>query len=65
MKSSTIDNIEELLADFKGNKDLRVNLKDGGTDINIEMLSRKYRIEPSQEFFEKVDTIEGVSYQLF
>ena len=60
-----LDDIEALLNDFQGEKDLKVQLKDGQHKINLEMLSRKYRINPTNEFFDKVDGMVGLDYQLY
>ena len=60
-----IDDIEKLVIDFKGDKDLKLRLKDGENKIDLDMLSRKYRVDPSQEFFEKMDGMVGIDYQLY
>ena len=60
-----IDDIENLLTDFNGEKDIKLRIKDNENKIDLEMLSRKYRINPTQEFFDKIDTMVGVDYQLY
>ena len=60
-----VDDIENLVSEFKGNKELKISIIDEENNINVDALSRKYRVNPSQDFFDKLDKMIGLHYKLY
>jgi DNA polymerase-3 subunit alpha len=64
LNSSTLEKVEKLLSENKGQASLKVLLTDHSENISIELFSRKYRIDPNNLFIEGLKRIEGVGYKL-
>jgi len=62
INGGTISHLESLISGSSGGCELRMQLSCNG--INVDMLSRKYRVNPSNEFIKSILEIEGVQYQL-
>jgi DNA polymerase-3 subunit alpha len=63
LKPETLESLEKLVAENKGSGLLRVMLTDNLENINIDMFSRKYKIEPNNSLIEGLNRLEGVGYK--
>ena len=59
-----INDLEAVSKEFHGKMPLKVNVLDKEKNLNVEMLSRKFNIDPSNEFLEKVGRIAEVECSL-
>jgi DNA polymerase III subunit alpha len=59
-----LERLEAVLAEFKGSCSVRALLYDPSENIQIEMFSRKYKVEPNNLFISKLKELEGISYKL-
>ena len=56
----TINQIEDLCRRFRGDCALHMNLLDMNENISVEMLSRKYKVNPSNEMLKKIKEIPSL-----
>ncbi len=63
LTSDTLDSVESIIAENKGTCSLKVLLSDSSENINIEMFSRKYQVEPNNILIDRVKQLEGVGYK--
>ncbi|MBX9852184.1 MAG: DNA polymerase III subunit alpha [Cytophagaceae bacterium] len=63
LNTGIIDKMEKLFSDHKGTCSLKVLLTDNQENINIEMFSRKYKIEPNNILIEGLTQLDGVGYK--
>lgn len=63
LNTETIDHIEKLVVEHKGSCHLKVLLSDNSQNMNIEMYSRKYKIDPNNMLIEGLSQLEGVGYK--
>lgn len=59
-----IGQIEDLCFTFSGGCPLFLKLKDEGENINLELLSRKYRVKPINEMVERIKKIPDVQVEV-
>ncbi len=64
LNTSMIDKLEELTHQHPGTCDLRLCVQDQSEGIAVELLSRKYKINPESTLFSRLDELSGVSYGL-
>lgn len=64
ISSELIGQIEDLCSTFSGGCPLFLKLKDEGENINLELLSRKYRVKPINEMVEKIKKIPDVQVEV-
>jgi DNA polymerase-3 subunit alpha len=60
ISASVIDKIENICAQHKGELSVHINLIDNKEQIAIEMLSRKYKVNPSNELIAEMKKIPEV-----
>jgi DNA polymerase III subunit alpha len=58
-----IEQMEAILGENKGSCSIKMLLSDNSENINVEMFSRKYKVEPNNMFIDKLKTLEGVGYK--
>lgn len=63
LNSDTIDTIEQLVVENKGTCHLKVLLSDNTENINVEMYSRKYKVDPNNMLIHGLKQLEGVGYK--
>ena len=63
LKANHAASIENILKSFNGPCDLKFLITDESEKINIEMNSRKYKIDPQNNLLEQLSLIEGVTYK--
>ncbi|MCB0489734.1 MAG: DNA polymerase III subunit alpha [Cyclobacteriaceae bacterium] len=59
-----IANIEDLCTEFSGNCPLYLKIKDEGESINLEMMSRKYRVKPVNDMVKKIKRIPDLEVEV-
>ena len=64
IKQDTIDKLESLSSEYHGNCELKVNVKDNIEKISVEMLSRKFKVNPSNEFIREIQSIPNTAYSI-
>ena len=52
--------LSQLVEENSGNCELRLKVQDKSKNIKLGLLSRKYRVEPSPELFEKIESIPAL-----
>jgi len=62
--SETASQIDDLVSSHTGKCDFNVVMISEKEKLNVEMVSRKYRVEPSNEFLDKLAGIHGVACKL-
>ncbi|MCS6824658.1 MAG: DNA polymerase III subunit alpha [Cytophagaceae bacterium] len=62
--SYLIDELEELFLKHKGNSLLRICVHDNMSLTEVEMFSRKIKIDPCDELLNKLNRLPGVHYKL-
>ena len=64
LNEQLVDYLEKVSSEFHGKMPLKINVKDRKKHMNVEMLSRKYNVDPSNDFLEKVKRIAEVDCKL-
>ena len=59
-----IDQLEQLIGEYPGHCALKLLLQDETENLQVAVMSRKHKINPDNAFFEKLDEIGPVRYQL-
>lgn len=59
-----ISNIEKISNEFPGSCDLKLNVYDKQEGFNVELLSRKYKISPENEFIDKMEALNCLSVKV-
>lgn len=59
-----IANIEKISHEFPGACDLKLNIYDKQEGFNVELLSRKYKISPENEFIDKMEALNCLSVKV-
>ncbi len=59
-----VGQIEDICASHKGQCSLRVNLVDASEDLQVELMSRKYKVDPSDDLLDKIKKIPEVKCRL-
>ncbi|HEX8545616.1 MAG TPA: OB-fold nucleic acid binding domain-containing protein, partial [Cytophagaceae bacterium] len=59
-----IDSLEHLLQENTGPCDIKVVLLDGKENYNVEMQSRKFKIEPNNILLEELKQLQGVNLKI-
>jgi DNA polymerase-3 subunit alpha len=62
LTADSVNNIEELVAKHKGKCELRIHVEHNGMSLN--MFSRKYNVNPTNEFFKNIDDLGGILYKV-
>ncbi|UII32484.1 DNA polymerase III subunit alpha [Fulvivirga ulvae] len=60
INETVIKNLEEVCLQYRGDCALHMNLVDVQENISVEMMSRKYKVNPSNEMIEKMKQIPAV-----
>ena len=61
---SFIDQLEQLIGEYPGHCALKLLLQDETENLQVTVMSRKHKINPDNAFFEKLDELGPVRYQL-
>ncbi len=64
LDAALIHRLEELTHAFPGTCTLKVCLQDEPENIAVELLSRRYKINPDNRLFDQLDELKDVSYGL-
>jgi DNA polymerase-3 subunit alpha len=64
ISTELIDQIEKLCAEFNGTCPLYLKIQDEGEKVNLELLSRKFRVKPVNEMMVKFKKIKEVSLEV-
>ncbi|MBY0424314.1 MAG: DNA polymerase III subunit alpha, partial [Cytophagales bacterium] len=56
--------VEQIFEKNKGNGNLKVLIKEPETNISLELFSRKYRINPSNELMDEIRKMPGVEVEI-
>ena len=64
LNEQLVNDLENVSKEFHGKMPLKINVTDRQKNIQVEMLSRKYNVDPSNEFLEKVKRIAEVDCKL-
>ncbi len=59
-----VEEMERIAGEFPGKCSLKMNLVDEQEKINVELLSRKYMINPDNEFFKKIRSISHLDVKI-
>lgn len=57
-----INQLEGLFTEYKGNCDLQILLQYNG--MNVELFSRKFKVEPHNQLFKHLSVFEGLTYRV-
>ena len=60
INETVIKNLEEVCLQYRGDCALHMNLVDVQENISVEMMSRKFKVNPSNEMMEKMKQIPAV-----
>ncbi|MGB3468694.1 MAG: hypothetical protein WBA74_25640, partial [Cyclobacteriaceae bacterium] len=62
----TIDELKTIISENPGNCNLKLNVSTIYEDrvLNVSMLARKTKIDPSDELIKKLDEVEGLRYKV-
>ena len=60
LTSELVSTLSQLVEENSGNCELRLKVQDKSKNIKLGLLSRKYRVEPSPELFEKIESIPAL-----
>jgi DNA polymerase-3 subunit alpha len=58
-----IEQMEAILGESKGSCSIKILLSDNSENINVEMFSRKYKVEPNNMFIDRLKVLEGIEYK--
>jgi DNA polymerase III subunit alpha len=58
-----IEQMEAILGESKGPCSIKMLLSDNSENINVEMFSRKYKVEPNNTLIDKLKVLDGVGYK--
>jgi DNA polymerase-3 subunit alpha len=64
ISSEMITQIEELCNEFSGDCPLFLRLQDDKENINLELLSRKYRVRPINDMVKKIKKIQDLQVEV-
>ena len=64
LNQQVVDDLEKISKEFHGKTPLRINVTDKSKQINVEMLSRKFNVDASNDFLEKVKRLAEVDCKL-
>jgi DNA polymerase-3 subunit alpha len=59
-----VQDVEQLFEKSKGNANLKVLIKEPETNISLELFSRKYKINPSNELLDEIRKLPGVEVEI-
>ncbi len=61
-----IEELKSITTEFPGGCSLKLNVATVHEDrvINLAMLARKTKVEPSDELLKKLDEVEGLQYKI-
>ncbi|MDF9799843.1 DNA polymerase-3 subunit alpha [Catalinimonas alkaloidigena] len=59
-----VSDLEKLLLDYQGSCALKVYLQDGMESITVDTMSRKFKVNPVNSFFETVEKLKDITYKL-
>jgi len=59
-----VDKLEKLTSDYPGNCALKIKLIDDQEKVGVELFSRKYKVNPTNEMIDKLENLNVDSYQL-
>ncbi len=63
LSDSFINEVNELILANPGNVNVKVKVNESGEKISIDMPSKKFKVNPSNEFLEKIKSKHGLEYQ--
>ena len=64
LNEQLVEDLEKVSTEFHGKMPLKINIIDRERNFSVEMLSRKFNIDPSNEFLEKVERIAELDCKL-
>ncbi len=60
INTSLMDKLEKVVSKYAGKNELKVLIKEPSENISFEMFSRKYKIDPCNEFLKELENMEVV-----
>ncbi|WMJ72731.1 DNA polymerase III subunit alpha [Cytophagaceae bacterium ABcell3] len=63
MGQELIASIENMLTENPGSCELKFLFKDEQEQVNVEMVSRKYKVEPNNTLLDQLNQLKGISYK--
>ena len=60
LSDGIINEVNEIINNNPGNVSIKINVSDPGEKISIDMLSKKYKISPNNEFLERLKNVKGL-----
>ncbi len=64
INSDLISNIEKISTEFPGSCDLKLNVYDQQEGLSVELMSRRYKISPDNEFIDKMEALNCLSVKV-
>ena len=64
LKEDSIERLTQISQEHQGNCALKVKVRDEIENIQLELLSRKFKINPSNEFIQEVENIPNSSFSI-
>jgi DNA polymerase-3 subunit alpha len=64
ISNDMIDRLESLAETYPGNCKLKLNLRDEGEQMEVQLLSRKYMIQPHDDLLKELEMISGVNFMV-
>lgn len=64
LSSALVNELEEISNTYPGHCNMKVCVQDMSENILVEMMSRKYKIKPDNGFFNQLNQLPDISYQL-
>jgi DNA polymerase-3 subunit alpha len=62
ISNDMIDKLESLAETYPGNCQLKLNLRDDVEQMEVQLLSRKYMIQPHDDLLKELEMISGVNF---
>ena len=64
INTDLISNIEKISTEYPGSCDLKLNIFDQQEGLNVELMSRRYKISPDNEFIDKMEALNCLSVKV-
>ena len=64
LSDGLINQVDEIINNNPGNVSIKFNVSDATEKISIDMLSKKYKVSPNNEFLEHLKNVKGLKYLL-
>jgi DNA polymerase-3 subunit alpha len=64
VKEESIRNIHDMVSAYPGNCSLKINLFDTDGNMSVELVSRRIKLELSNELLKQLETMNGINFKL-